>query len=120
MVVHYTNYLKLLSLIPCGPTISVCSLVCFDYIKFVASALSYKEKCFIKTALIYIKFINAFNLPMMMNLLFYNKTSTTKAESWRQSSGGRQQNRGHSFHWRDTVCTRRVGRSAVGHSRWQK
>ena len=41
-------------MIPRGLTISTCSTVCFRYIKFVASALIYKEKRFINTALHYI------------------------------------------------------------------
>ena len=51
MVEHKTNYLKLPGSIPRGPTISTCSTVRFRYIKFVASALIYKEKRFINTAL---------------------------------------------------------------------
>ena len=52
---YWKNYLKLLGSIPRGPKISTCSTVCFRYIKFVASALIYKEKRFIYTALHYIK-----------------------------------------------------------------
>ena len=51
MVEHWINYPKLPVSIPHGLTISTCSTVCFRYIKFLASALIYKEKRFINTAL---------------------------------------------------------------------